>query len=241
MILHLPPGTPLVVQIAAGAALVLHVGGAFTALASGGVAMVARKGGWAHRASGNVFFVSMLIMASIGAVVAAIISSRISSVAGLLACYLVSTSWVAVKRRPAEVGRFEAAAALLGLGTAALGFAMGWLGATSPGGQLDGLPYQPAVVFGAIAALGVVCDVRVIRMGGPSGAPRLARHIWRMCSALLLAVLSFTGQPAAIPDFLKGSPLLFAPIVAVAVAMIYWMIRIRIPRRPRARAATVAA
>lgn len=240
MILHLPPDTPLVVRAAATAALVMHVGGAFTALASGAVAMVARKGGWAHRASGNVFFISMLIMGAIGAVVAPMMPQRIASVAGLLACYLVATSWMAAKRRPGEVGLFEAGAAVLGLGTAALGVTLGWMGAASPDGQLDGLPYQPALVFGALAALGALCDVRVIRLGGLSGAPRLARHIWRMCSALLLAVLSFTGQPAAIPDFLKGSPLLFAPIIAVAASMIYWMIRIRLPK-PRARVRAAAA
>jgi hypothetical protein len=44
-------------------AFILHIGGGTIGLASGLVAQFARKGGYLHRKAGNVFFVSMLVMA----------------------------------------------------------------------------------------------------------------------------------------------------------------------------------
>lgn len=62
MILHVSPHAPALVSAAAATLLFLHVGGASAGLVSGPVAMLAAKGGRLHRAAGNVFFVSMLIM-----------------------------------------------------------------------------------------------------------------------------------------------------------------------------------
>lgn len=231
MILPVSPDAPAVVRAGAATILLLHIGAASLGLVSGGAALVFRKGERSHRAVGNVFFVSMLIMSGIGAAVAPFLPARISSVAGGLTFYLVATAWATVRRREGQVGRFESGALLAALGVAVLGVFLGWQGAISPQGTIDGLPYQPSFIFAGIAGLAAACDLRVIRRGGLSGAPRLARHLWRMCVALLIAALSFVGQPRAIPDFLRGSPILFLPIIAVAVAMIYWLVRVRQPTR----------
>ncbi|MEP6966850.1 MAG: hypothetical protein ABI906_02110 [Pseudomonadota bacterium] len=230
MILHPPPGSSELVRGAAAAILLLHIGGATAGLVSGGAAMVLRKGERLHRAAGNVFFVSILIMSGIGAAVAPFLPQRISSVAGGLTFYLVATAWATVRRKEGQVGRFEVGALLFGLGVAMLGASLGWQAATSPKGMLDGLPYQPAFIFGALAGLGAALDLRVILRGGVSGAPRITRHLWRMCLALLITAFSFVGQPKAIPEFLRGSPILFLPILAVAASMIYWLIRVRFTR-----------
>lgn len=233
MILHPPPGSSELVRGAAAAILLLHIGGATAGLVSGGAALILRKGGRLHRAAGNVFFVSILIMAGIGAAVAPFLPQRISSVAGGLTFYLALTGWAAVRRPQGRLGRFEVGGLLLGLGVAMLGAALGWQAASNPKGTLDGLPAFHAFLFGSLAGLGAALDLRVIRRGGVSGAARITRHLWRMSAALLITAFSFVGQPKAIPEFLRGSPILFLPILAVAASMIYWLIRVRFTRALR--------
>ena len=58
-----PDSSPLV-HIAADAALYLHITGGTVGIASGAVALLSEKGGRIHRAAGNVFFATMLVMAA---------------------------------------------------------------------------------------------------------------------------------------------------------------------------------
>jgi uncharacterized membrane protein len=212
--------------------LYLHIGCGFIGMAAGGVAMVARKGEPVHRAAGNLFFVSMLIVAAIGAAIAPFLPRWISSAAGLLTFYLVATSWVTVKRREGKVGRFEPVALIFGVAVAGLALTLGLIGLSQPNGALNGEPHQAAFVFAGLATLAAIGDYRVIRRGGISGPSRIARHLWRMSTALLIAVLSFVAQPRAVPEAIRGSPFLYAPLIAVLIMMIYWLIRVRIPVRP---------
>ncbi len=72
----------------------------------------------------------------------------------------------------------------------------------------------------------------MIRRGGISGNPRIARHLWRMCAALFIATGSFfLGQQKVMPEWMQGSPLLFVPALAPLVLMIFWLIRIRFTGR----------
>jgi hypothetical protein len=100
---------------------------------------------------------------------------------------------------------------------------------------VDGLPYGIALVFGAVAALAAWLDLRVIRKGGLAGPPRIARHLWRMCLALFIAAGSFAGQPRAQPEAIRGASWLFLPALAVLVLMAFWLVRIRLVRRPAAQ------
>jgi hypothetical protein len=71
-------------------------------------------------------------------------------------------------------------------------------------------------------------DLRMILRGGISGPPRLARHIWRMCTALFVATGSFfIGQPQVFPAALRGSPILFSLGLAPLGFMIFWLFRVR--------------
>jgi hypothetical protein len=84
-------------------------------------------------------------------------------------------------------------------------------------------------------------DVRMIRSGLLRGAPRLARHLWRMCFALFIAAGSFfLGQAKVIPKPIRIIPLLAIPVVAVLVTMLYWLWRIRV-RRSFARIVQIGA
>ena len=230
MILQVSPDAPAWIHAGASAILYLHIAGGFASLASGAVALLSRKGERLHRAAGTVFFASMLLVAVIGGVVAPFLPQRIASIAGALAFYLVASAWLTVRRPEGRAGRTEVAALVFALGVAAGGFILGRMAQLSPGGELEGLPYQPAYVFAALAALGAAFDVKVVLAGGISGRRRIARHVWRMCVALLIATLSFTGQPRAFPPEWRGSPWLFAPIVVVLALSIFWLVRARFTR-----------
>lgn len=230
MILQVAPDAPVWIRAGASAVLYLHIGGGFASLASGAVAILVRKGERLHRAAGNVFFASMLLVAVIGGVVAPFLPQRIASIAGGLSFYLVVSAWLTVRRPEGRIGRLEVIAALLAVAVAAGGLILGRMAQLGPGGELDGLPYVPAYLFAAFAALGAACDFKVIRSGGISGRRRIARHVWRMCLALLIATLSFTGQPKAFPPEWRGSPWLFAPIVVVLALSVFWLVRARFTR-----------
>jgi len=47
---------------------------------------------------------------------------------------------------------------------------------------------------------------------------------------LLIALGTALTQPRLIPEALSGSPMLMAPAIAVAAAMIYWLLRVRFPK-----------
>jgi uncharacterized membrane protein len=192
--------------------------------------MAVRKGGSLHRAAGNVFFVAMLTMAGVGAAVAPFLPREqvANTLVGVFTVYLVATGWAAVRRGAGRLGAFERAAALVIIFVAGALAAAAWIGAHSPGGMGGGVPWEPFVVFGSVAALAAVCDLRVIARGGVSGAGRLTRHLWRMSTALIIAAGSFAGQPKAVPHFLRGSPVLFLPMLAVLMALIWWLVRVRL-------------
>lgn len=149
--------------------------------------------------------------------------------AGLFTFYLVATAWVTVRRREGEIGRFEVGAVLVALGAAAMGISFGW--ASAHDGHSLPAPEGPVLyLFASVAILAATCDVSMILRGGLYGAARIARHLWRMSLALLITVGSFAGQPRAIPPFLRGSPLLVLPMIAVLAGLVYWLVRVRFAR-----------
>jgi len=218
------------VRGAAATILILHIGAGILAILSGAAALAFRKGSSSHRLAGNVFFASMLILSAIGACVAPFLPDRGSAVAGAFAFYLVATAWVTVRRDEGSVGLFEWGALLAALGIALAGVSLGWEGANSPKGLIDpkGQTYETAYLFAFLAALAAVGDVRVILRLGISGARRITRHLWRMCFALFIATGSFfLGQQQLFPASVRGSPVLFVPVLAVLALMIFWLVRVR--------------
>jgi hypothetical protein len=89
-------------------------------------------------------------------------------------------------------------------------------------------------MFGVVALLAGVGDLRMMRSGGLRGAARLARHLWRMSFALFIAALSFfIGQAKVIPEPIRIPGLLALPVLAVLVTMLYWLWRVRARRSLR--------
>lgn len=85
----------------------------------------------------------------------------------------------------------------------------------------------PFFIFGSIALLASVGDLRMIRAGGVQvlrGAPKIARHLWRMSFALPIAAFSFfLGQAKVFPKPIRIIPLLIIPPLVVLAALLYWL------------------
>jgi uncharacterized membrane protein len=219
-------------------AYVVHIVAGSLGLISGYVALYAAKGAPVHRGAGMVFVSAMLTMCLAGVMIAAIrsVAPAINIPAGLLTLYLVITS-LATVRPPASRSRWLAAALVLvalGVGVASLIFA---LEAVAGGGTRNGMPAFPFFMFGTVGLLGAAGDLRVMRSGALTGAPRLARHLWRMSFALFIAALSFfIGQARVIPEPIRIMPLLAIPVVVVLGTMLYWLWRVRVRRSLRGMA-----
>lgn len=217
-------------------ALAVHIVAGGLGIAFGFVALYAAKGAKLHRKSGMVFVYAMTTMALMGAMMAAVWSRAPTSnvPVGLLTAYLVITALATV--RPASAGSrwLDLGLMLVALGVGLALFAFGVEALASPKGALNGIPTVPFFIFGSIALLASVGDIRLIRSGGVraiSGTPRLTRHLWRMCVALLIAAFSFfLGQAEVIPKPIRIIPLLVIPPLAVLAALLYWVWRVGIRR-----------
>jgi len=144
-----------------------------------------------------LFVYAMLTMSACAAVLAVGGAwAAVNIPAALLTAYLVITALTTV-RPPSAGSRWLDAglmlmALALGLTTLTFGFQ-----ALAAGGNRNGIPAFPFLMFGAVGLLASAGDLRVIRSGALRGAPRLARHLWRMCWALWIAASSFFLGPRA--------------------------------------------
>jgi hypothetical protein len=214
--------------------LLIHILAGSLGLVSGFVALYAAKGARLHRKAGMVFVCAMLTMCVAGTAVAAVrgVAPELNVPAGLLTACLVVTALTTV--RPAAGARWLDGAAMLvalavGLASLTFGFQ-----AVANGGMRGELPAFPFFMFGVVGLLAGAGDLRRLRSGPLRGAPRLARHLWRMCFALFVAALSFfIGQADVFPEAIRIPPLLALPVLAVLVTMFYWLWRVRVRRSLR--------
>ena len=96
--------------------LILHILAGTVGLLSGTFAIAVRKGSRLHRASGNIFTVAMLTLAS-SALCLAIMKSQHGNIIGsIITFYMIATAWLAGRRR--GIGRLDLAALLVGAGGA---------------------------------------------------------------------------------------------------------------------------
>jgi uncharacterized membrane protein len=218
------------------AGLTVHIIAGTLGIVSGFLALYAVKGGTLHRKSGGVFVYAMVVMALVGATLAALgnVAPAANVPVGLLTAYLVVTGVETVRSTPSLGRRFEVWMMVLAMSAGLALATFGVVAASRPTGKLDGMPPYPFLIFGAIAALAVIGDLRMLKQGGRlvlRGAPRVARHLWRMSTALLIAAFSFfLGQAKVIPKPIRIVPLLMIPPMIVLVVMLYWLWRVRARR-----------
>jgi uncharacterized membrane protein len=219
--------------------LVVHIAGGLIAVLTGCMALVVRKGSLLHRRSGDVFVISMLLMASGGAWIAFRKSQPFNVFAGTFTFYLVSTAALVVLRKPKQNGRLEFAFTLVALATGLTALAFAFQ-AQKKG---DVIGYS---IFAAIALLSAAADIRMLIRGGVAGVQRLVRHIWRMGFALFIAagslflgtasdpILRKTGLRATIfTNEVRATHLPQVPVLIIVVVTIFWLIRVRFPSASR--------
>jgi uncharacterized membrane protein len=214
-------------------ALVMHVGSGVAAIVSGGVALLAAKGERLHRAWGTVFFAAMLATAAT-ATFLSVVKQPGTIISSIFALYLVATAWATVRRPEGTIGNFERVAFFVAVACAAGDFVLGLIAAQNPKGQFFGFAAPLYFASGSFAALAAAFDLKVIRSGGISGVSRVSRHLWRMCTALFIASGSFfIGQQKIMPDWVQGSPVLFALGLAPLLFLSFWLVRVRHANWPK--------
>ncbi len=161
--------------------LYIHIFAGALALVFGYVALFASKGSRLHRRSGRLFVYAMLTMALGGFVIAAgrSVAPAINVPAALLTAYLVVTSLTTIRPPLSGARAFQVGALLvaLGVGVSSLVFAFE---AVANGGSRQGMPAFLFFLFGTIALLAGMGDLRTLRSGAPQGAARIARHLRRV-------------------------------------------------------------
>lgn len=215
--------------------LVMHILAGALGIISGFVALYVAKGGTLHRRSGMYFFYAMLVMTSLGLLMAIARGAApgVNVPAALLTAYLVVTGFTTVRPRGEWSQWVDVGGVIVALGVGLTMTAFG-VEAIAAGGKRHGIPAFPFIMFAVVGLLGSVGDIRVMRSGALRGAERLARHLWRMSFALFIATMSFfIGQAKVIPKPYRIMPLLALPVLAVLVTMVYWMWRVRVRRTVR--------
>jgi hypothetical protein len=216
-------------------AYALHVGGGTIGLVSGLVAAFSRKGGYFHRKAGIVFAVSMLTMATFAFYLAVVLSDQVNVFIGVFVFYLVATAWMTVRQGEGMSGPFEKATLVVALCLCApfglLSFQL--LSGMTPLFKST-VPFKGPVliaiyVFTTVLVLAAIGDARLVLRGGISGAPRIARHLWRMCLGLTLAVGSFftNALPRLLPPPVHITPIVFVPQLLLLGFLFFWLIRVR--------------
>jgi len=208
----------------------LHIGGGAIALVSGTAAMVAPKGGRLHRMAGTVFFASMLVMAAFAAWLAVAVPGQIANLVGaVFTAYLVATAWITIRRPERAAGLAEKIALAVSLCLCA---PFAWLifqVATGAAPEVRGPHLIATYSVAVVIAIAAITDAKVVLAGGISGAPRIARHLWRMGLALTAATGSaFTnGFARLLPGHYHVPMVFFLPLFLPLILLIFWMIRVR--------------
>lgn len=230
-------------------AFALHIAGGFVGLVSGLLAISTRKGSALHRKAGNVFFVSMMVMAIFALYLGAVIPGQLVNVfISFFAAYLLVTAWMTVRKREASAGLFEKLSLAVSVCIAVPFVLLSvQLAAGLPPFFESAVPLKGPITiaiygFTLVIVTAAASDAKVVFAGGISGAPRIARHLWRMCLGLTLALGSaFTnGFARLLPGPYHVPLVFFLPQFVPLILLVYWMIRVRLmgylanPRRSAA-------
>jgi uncharacterized membrane protein len=208
--------------------LPIHIIAGLLALIAGAVAVFARKGARLHVKSGMVFVYAMSVMTVLGTVIAITRAQPFNMAAGLLTFYLVMTGLLTVRRPAVGARLIDVSAMLLALAVfiGCVYFIASETLASDPRSSEESFTII-YIIFGAGAFLGVIGDARTLLARRISERQRLARHLRRMCFALLIAVGSFfLGQSQVFPEPVRDSGILALPVLLMVGFMIFWLVRV---------------
>jgi hypothetical protein len=217
--------------------LPIHIAAGGLAIVLGAVALSAKKGGTLHRRSGLLFVGAMLVMGTTASILGFRKSPTDGNVfAGFMVLYFVGTALTTVRPVSSWTRWFNVAALIIVIGLATGDILGGVEAFNSPGGWRNGVPFPMFFFLATVMLLAAVGDVRIMRSGMPRGAPRLARHLWRMCFALFIAAGSFFSVRERVakilPEPFTTAPMRALPILLLFGAMFYWLWRLRRRKLP---------
>ncbi len=214
--------------------LFLHIVAGTLGMLSGFVAVFLRKGSRRHALAGTVFGIAMLSLGASGTYMAILKHQPGNILGGMLTFYLVATAWITARRKNEETGIFDWSALLVVFALAAVEVTFGVEAAMSPTGLKYDYPPWPYFIFGLVAVLATVGDVRMLVRGGISGTQRLARHLWRMCFALFIAAASiFLARQQLFPAIFRKTGVLILLSFLPLLLMIFWLVRVRFAKAYR--------
>ena len=216
--------------------LPIHIAAGGLALVLGAVALTVKKGGPVHRRSGMLFVYAMLVMGLSASMLTMMNGGADGNVvAGMVTAYFVGTALTSVRPASPATRAINATALAVAVGLICWSLVNGATFINTPGLDANGVPYRTAAVMSLVVAtvlaMAAVGDVRIMWAGIPGGAPRLARHLWRMCFALFIAAGSFFSVrervATILPEPLTTGRMRALPIVLLFGTMFYWLWRLR--------------
>jgi len=217
--------------------LPVHIIAGSIAILAGFISVFAVKGLKLHRKSGMVFVYAMVVLSLTGAVIATLRHQPPNIIGGSLAFYMVITAFLTVRPRDERSRWIDVGVLFVGTTVGAAALKIGLDALNSPTGTMNGVPAGMMFLFGAVALLAALGDIRMMRADGLQGAERIARHLWRMCFSLFIASGSFfLGQAKVIPKPIRILPLLAIPAMLPLVLMLYWLARVLFTKWYRRRA-----
>jgi hypothetical protein len=161
-------------------------------------------------------FLSMLSMSVIGALLTLFVPQTGNALAGTFVLYLTLTSWMAVRRKP-QVGYFEFFALLLALCLVASGVAVGLtaVGTTAIAGFL----------LACLATIAAGGDLTLLIRGGIRDRQCMARHLWRLGAALLIATGTLASAGVSVVRLMLE--------LAVLMSLVLWIIHLQVSSSSR--------
>jgi len=207
--------------------LIFHIYSGSMALLSGAAAMFFRKGSRRHRLAGDAFVLSMIGLGTSGAFMGFMRHEPMNVAMGVLTGYLVVTAWMTARRKEGQTRIVDWGALMVPL---AVGASLVIYGLTTAKSRVA----APYFIFGSVALLFALGDIRMLSRGGVSGAQRLARHLGRMCFAMFIATGSlFLARPHLFPVFLRKTGIIFLLGILPLVLMVFWLFRVRLNKAYR--------
>jgi uncharacterized membrane protein len=198
--------------------LILHIAAGFTALATGAIAILTKKGGKAHTSAGKIYYWAMTLVALTAVVISLYKNITFLLLIAIFSYYLTFTGYRSLKIKLLKEGESIKILdwSILGISTLTSLVMIGM-------SVLQILPLpQAAGLFGGIMFLFSIEDYQFFTKKKAEKQEWLYRHIKRMCGAYIATFTAFVVVNVHTnPDYLGwilptliGTPLIFYYIYA---------------------------
>jgi hypothetical protein len=211
----------------------IHAPAGSLVLVTAVVAMSAEKGSALHKKAGSFFTVFIMVMLVSGIAAAYLKESIDDMMLGAIVMYTVITAWLAVRHRKNETGLPEIIALIwvVCFAITAFSISLGWREVQAPFAYL---------IWGGLALLCALGDIRNLYQSGLSGPQRIIRHVWRIGFSLVWAALAFTDKMVkmlgANLESMQDEQLLIIvaiPTILILTTILYWIVQILFFSRER--------